>query len=57
MKLEIGQGVRVIQPVIQGGIVDIRYNKDAGELEYLLEYVTGTDTHQRWFNQTQLEVI
>ncbi len=52
-----GDGVRLKQPVVQGSVLDTRYNKDAECLEHLLEYKDkkSGETHQRWFLETDLE--
>lgn len=56
MSLEVGQTARLVQPVIQGEIVDTRYNKDAKQLEHLLEWTdSDDDTQQRWFLESDLE--
>ena len=58
MALPEGQTVRLKQPTIEGPILDTRYNKDHGELEYLVSY-TGADGDEasRWFLESQLEVV
>lgn len=56
--MEEGQTVRMVQPVIQGQITDTRYNKDAKALEHLVDYPDAEgETQQRWFLESQLEVI
>jgi len=49
---------RLKQHVIQGVVVDTRYNKGADDLEHLLLYPdeTGAAT-QRWFLASQLETV
>lgn len=58
MPLSEGQTARLKQPIIEGPVLDTRYNKDAKELEHLLSY---TDAHgepcQRWFLASQLEEV
>jgi len=52
----VGDQARLVQPVVVGAVADIRYNKDAAELELLLDYQDADGTaHQRWFLATQLE--
>jgi len=56
MTLKVGQTTRLIQPVIEGEIVDTRYNKDAKELEHLLSWEdAGGDQQTRWFLESELE--
>lgn len=56
MAISVGDTAKLIQPVVKGQVIDTRYNKDAKQLEHLLEY-TGEDgdAHQRWFLDSQLE--
>ena len=58
MALEIGQQVKLIQPVIQGEIKDTEYDKDAKQLRHLLEWTTADgETHSRWFIESELEIV
>lgn len=58
MSLETGQRAKLIQPTIEGEVVDTQYNKDAKELEHLLSYVSADgEAHQRWFLVSQLEAV
>lgn len=58
MALDVGQKAKLNTPVIQGTIIDVGYNKDAKSMEYLLEWADGEgDSHQRWFLESELEVI
>lgn len=55
--MEIGNVVRLVQPVIQGEIVDTEYDKDAKQLRHLVQWTDGAgDAQQRWFIESQLEV-
>lgn len=56
--METWNQVRLVQPVIQGEIIDTQYNKQAKQLEHLLEY-TGSDgeSHERWFLESELELV
>lgn len=57
MSVTIGQQARLIQPVVQGEVLDTRYNKDARQLEHLLSYTDQSgETQQRWFLESDLEV-
>jgi hypothetical protein len=56
MPIPVGQQARLIQPVIQGEVLDTRYNKDAAELEQLVSFTdSGGDVQERWFLESQLE--
>ena len=56
MAFKEGQQVRLVQPVIEGGIEDIRFNKGTEELEYLVNYSDGEGNVQnRWFTESSLE--
>ena len=56
MALTEGQIVRLKQPAISGPILDTRYNKDARQLEHLVDYVDEAgERHSRWFLDSQLE--
>lgn len=58
MSLEIGQTARLIQPTIQGEIIDTRYSKDSKELEHLVSWTDENDEpQQRWFTESSLEVV
>jgi hypothetical protein len=54
--IEIGQQARLIQPVIQGEVIDTRFNKSAGQLEQLVAYTDAEgEAQERWFLVSQLE--
>lgn len=56
--IDIGQQARLIQPVIQGVVLDTRYNKDARQLEHLVSYTDSSgESHERWFIETELEGV
>lgn len=57
MALELGQQVKLVQPVIQGEIVDIQYVKENRSLEMLVEFQEDGETQQRWFTEAQLEAV
>lgn len=54
---EVGQRVRLIQPVIEGVVLDTRYNKDVKSLEHLVDYGSDDAPSQRWFVDGELEVF
>lgn len=55
--MEIGNTVKLVQPVVQGEITDTQYNKESKQLEHLVEWIDAAgDAHQRWFVESQLEV-
>ena len=55
--MKAGTTVRLIQPVIQGQVMERRFN-EADEVEVLVEY-PGADGEpvQRWFLATELEEV
>jgi hypothetical protein len=55
--MKAGTTVRLIQPVIQGQVIERRFNA-ADEVEVLVDY-PGADGEpvQRWFLATQLEEV
>ena len=58
MSIEVGQEAKLVQPAIQGQVTDARYNKDAKQLEYLLQFVgIEGDQHERWFLESQLAPV
>lgn len=57
MAVEIGKTARLIQPVIQGNVIDTEYDKDAKCLRHLLQYTVGEEVHERWFTEAQLEEV
>ena len=55
--MEIGNQVKLIQPVIQGEIKDTEYNKDSKELQHLLEWQDSAgNLCSRWFKESELEL-
>jgi hypothetical protein len=53
-----GDQVRLKAPTIAGPVTDIQFNKDVGELEYLVSYPDPEQedgTHERWFLESELE--
>jgi len=56
--MKLGTQVRLVQPVIQGSVADVQWNKEVESLEALVNY-TGADgqPHSRWFLVTQLEEV
>lgn len=58
MSIEVGQEAKLVQPAIQGPVTDARYNKDAKQLEYLLQFTDAQgDQHERWFLESQLAPV
>lgn len=54
--MNTGNKARLIQPVIQGEIVDTEYDKEKGCLRHLLKYTDADGVDQmRWFLETELE--
>jgi len=52
-----GDTVRQVVPVIAGTIIDTRYNKEINALEHLVSYSDDAGSHERWFNEDQLEAV
>lgn len=51
-----GDRVRLKVPVIEGGVNDVRFNKDERELEYLVSYTDEAgEENERWFPESKLE--
>lgn len=58
MAIEVGQTVRLVQPVIQGEVLDIEYDKTSKSLAMLVEYTDAQGAvNQRWFPEPTLEVV
>lgn len=56
--MESGNEVRLVQPVIQGVIIDTEYDKDAKQLRHLVEWSNESGEGQkRWFVESELEVV
>lgn len=54
--MKFGTEVRLIQPVIQGVVIQRRIVGD--EMELLVEYTDASEqVHQRWFKENDLEEI
>ena len=56
--MKTGDKAKLVQPVIQGLILDTEYDKDKEQLKHLLEYkdVDG-EVKQRWFAEDELEGV
>ena len=58
MALQIGAKARLVQPTIEGIIVDTQYNKDSLCLCHLIKWTSESgEHHERWFVETQLEEV
>lgn len=55
--MEIGKTVRLVQPVIEGEIVDTEYNKDSRKLQHLVQWTNNGELTTRWFTEDQLELV
>lgn len=56
--MEVGNQVRLIQPVIQGQIIDTEYSKDDKSLVHLVEWTdTSGEGLRRWFKESELEIV
>lgn len=52
--MKIGEQVRFVQPLIEGPVVDVQWNKEAAEPEVLVQFSAD---QQRWFLASQLELV
>lgn len=53
-----GSQVKLVQPIIQGEVLETRYNNDAESLERLVQYAdVDGELQQRWFLDGQLEEV
>ena len=58
MSFEMGRQVRLVQPVIQGEIIDTEYDKSRKELKHLIEWRDADGAQQqRWFLESDLEAV
>lgn len=56
--MKTGDKAKLVQPVIQGLIIDTEYDKDKEQLKHLLEYKNlDGDVTQRWFAEDELEGV
>ena len=56
--MEVGNKVRLIQPVIQGEVIDTEYSKEDKCLIHLVEWSdTSGDGQRRWFKESELEIL
>ena len=54
--MKTGDEARLIQPTIQGFIIDTEYDKEKEQLRHLLEYPNSEgEIIQRWFSEGELE--
>ena len=54
--MKTGDEARLIQPTIQGFIIDTEYDKEKEQLRHLLEYPNSEgEIIQRWFTEGELE--
>ena len=56
--MKTGDKAKIVQPVIEGSIIDTEYDKEKEQLKHLLEYedVNGELT-QRWCTEDELEQV
>ena len=63
MALEEGKRARLKQPLVEGVVVDVQYNKQERCLEHCLEWTTDVNNdgvpeiHRRWFLEDELEEV
>ena len=56
--MKTGDKAKIVQPVIEGTIIDTEYDKEKLQLKHLFEYknADGEDT-QRWCTEAELEQL
>lgn len=57
MPIAKGAQVRQVVPVIQGQVLERRFNDDANTMEYHVSYVGADGPTARWFKESELEVV
>jgi hypothetical protein len=58
MALKPGEQVRLIQPIIEGSIIDATVDKQTFEVLYLVRFIDGAgEENERYFKASDLEVI
>lgn len=57
MPISKGATVRQVVPVIEGEVIDRRFDEASEGMSYLVSYTDADgETHQRWFAEADLEV-
>lgn len=58
MAITIKSKARLVQPVIEGTVLDTEWNKDNGCAHHLVEYTDADgEVRQRWFDECLLEEV
>lgn len=57
MPIKTGATVRLIQPVLQGQIVERRINQTTDELELLVEWIEDGQPVRRWIDASCVEEV
>lgn len=58
MALKPGEQVRLIQPIIEGTVVDATVDKETFQVLYLVRFTDGSgEENERFFKACDLEVI
>ena len=58
MPIPKGAQVRQVVPVIEGAVIERRFNDAGDTFEYLVEYADADDAAQsRWFTDGQIEEV
>lgn len=55
--MKTGSTVRLIQPEIKGQVLKRQVNPGTDEVEALVEYQQGGETHRAWFPLVRLEPV
>lgn len=56
MPIAKGTQVKQIVQVIEGTVSKVQYNDEKGQFEYLVDFMSDSEDHQRWFSETEIEV-
>lgn len=53
---KIGQEVKLITNIPQGPVKQLSVSQN-GDIEYLVEWVEGKETNERWFKEDELDAV
>jgi hypothetical protein len=58
MAFKKGDLIKQVVVVLQGEVLDVSYNADAGTFQYLMSYIAEDGTESsRWFDESQVEKV
>lgn len=55
--MKLGTTARLVQPVIEGKVVDVEWDKEKDQKRIKLAWFDGDDVQERWFLESELEVV